>query len=80
MAHKAYQHICDTEDPQRPCCWAARSAEFDILKNNDSARIAKYGALSCKDCGKIYRVVEGVVEDHTCAPLAERGFIARGLD
>lgn len=80
MERKAYKHFCNTDDPQRPCCWAARKAEFDILKNNDAARMTKYGSLSCKDCGKIYRVVGGIVDDHICTPLAERGFIARGLD
>ena len=80
MERKTYRHFCNTDDPQRSCCWAARKAEFDILKNNDAARIAKYSALSCKDCGKIYRVISGIVEDHTCTPLAERGFIARGFD
>ena len=80
MERKAYKHFCNTDDPQRPCCWAARKAEFDVLKNNDAARVAKYGTLSCKDCGVIYRVVDGACEDHVCKPLAERGFIARGLD
>lgn len=74
------KHWCNTDDPQRPCCWAARKAEFDVLKNNDAVRKAKYGSLSCGECGKIYRIVDGVCEDHVCPPLSERGFAARGLD
>ena len=80
MKTKKYRHFCDTEDPQLPCCWAARNAEFAVLKANDDARRARYGALSCKDCGAIYRVVAGAVEDHVCKPLAERGLAARGFD
>ena len=80
MGRKIYRHVCNTDDPQHPCCWAARNAEFATLKANDDARRAKYGAMSCKDCGKIYRVEAGVALDHTCEPMAMRGFAARGLD
>ena len=80
MDRKTYRHFCNTEDPQRPCCWAARKAEFDLLKANDDARRVKYGALSCTECGAIYRAANGIAEDHACTPLAERGFAARGLD
>lgn len=80
MDRKTYRHFCNTEDPQRPCCWAARNAEFAVLKANDDARRAKFGALSCKECGTVYRVVDGGALDHTCEPMAMRGFAARGLD
>jgi hypothetical protein len=25
------QHLCDTQSPQRPCCWMARKAEVDAM-------------------------------------------------
>ena len=66
-------HRCDTESPQRPCCWAARGRELDALKAMDTARRAKYGSLSCKACGKVYAVEDGVVEDHetVCVPITD---------
>lgn len=36
------KHICDTEDPQRPCCWVARRTELDRLQKMDDARIASF--------------------------------------
>jgi hypothetical protein len=28
------RHVCDTDSPQRACCWAARKAELDALSSN----------------------------------------------
>ena len=67
------QHVCNTESPSRPCCWAARSRELAELAAMDAARIAKYGSLSCAACGKVYAVEGGIVEDHSaaCEPLTD---------
>ena len=56
-----------------PVCAPYYRAELEMLKANDAARIAKYGALSCAQCGKVYVVVDGIVEDHaaTCKPLTD---------
>ena len=32
---KQRAHRCDTETPQRPCCWAARKAELDAMEQRD---------------------------------------------
>jgi len=68
-----HTHYCDTYNPTRPCCWAARSAELAVLAAAGEARKAKYGRTSCPDCGKVYRVTDGVVEDHAavCKPLTD---------
>lgn len=26
------KHVCDTDDPQRPCCWMARRVELEAMK------------------------------------------------
>lgn len=46
--------------------------EIAILQRNDAARIAKYGRLYCNACGFIYRVTDGLVEDHaaSCHPMS----------
>lgn len=68
-----HTHRCNTEHPERPCCWAARKREFAALEAADDARIAKYGSLACPKCGAIYGVTHGVVEDHdaVCRPLTD---------
>jgi formylmethanofuran dehydrogenase subunit E len=58
------QHRCDTDNPTRPCCWAARKAELDEMRKADEARRAKYGSSRCPKCHEVYRVTDGVVEDH----------------
>lgn len=68
-------HYCNTESPSRPCCWAARKAEFGGMLAADAARTAKYGRSSCKGCGQVYAVVDGVCEDHVCQGISE---FARG--
>lgn len=67
------KHRCDTESPSRPCCWAARNAELAVLRAADAARIAKYGSSCCPKCSRVYKVVDGVVEDHepNCKPLTD---------
>ena len=71
------RHYCDTTSPTRPCCWAARNQELDDLRASDDLRQAKYDALSCPECGKIYRVSDGVVEDHAavCEPIPDDRWI-----
>ncbi len=35
-------HRCDTDNPTRPCCWAARNAEFAEMRAREkSGEIAK---------------------------------------
>jgi hypothetical protein len=71
---KARPHVCDTESPSRPCCWAARMAELKAYEAADDARVAKYGALRCPVCHQVYRVTDGIVEDHApicTGPLSE---------
>jgi len=65
------KHYCNTDHPQRPCCWAARKTELTLAQADDDARKATYGASSCAACGRIYSVRDGVVEDHAavCQPL-----------
>ena len=32
MKHsQSRQHVCDTDHPQRPCCWMARQLELDAM-------------------------------------------------
>lgn len=71
-------HIHDTDSPRAACCWEARRAELDKLMAADAARRAKYGATSCGKCGRVYRVTDGVVEDHeaVCQPTTDAQFWA----
>lgn len=32
---KTRQHICDTENPRQPCCWAARNAELKAMADGE---------------------------------------------
>ncbi len=34
MANKT--HRCDTQNPQRPCCWAARVTELNNMRKRDA--------------------------------------------
>ena len=36
----AKKHICNTDSPQRQCCWDKRKAEFAVLAARDAARLA----------------------------------------
>ena len=36
----ARAHVCDTDSPQRPCCWAARKAELEQMKAEEATRKA----------------------------------------
>lgn len=48
------QHYCDTNHPQRPCCWAARKAELDELDRRQQEMRARQAAgemVPCVDCG-----------------------------
>ena len=31
------KHVCDTDSPQRPCCWAARAAELAAMKAREAS-------------------------------------------
>lgn len=64
----ARQHRCDTDNPSRPCCWAARKAEFATLEAANVARVAAHGSIGCDACGQIYSVVDGAVLAHDCQP------------
>ncbi len=30
------KHVCDTDNPQRPCCWVARRKELEEMKARQS--------------------------------------------
>jgi hypothetical protein len=34
-------HVCDTYDPQRPCCWAARRKELEAMEGREPAQAAQ---------------------------------------
>lgn len=59
------QHVCDTESPQRPCCWMARRAELEAMKarQSDPAYIAEQAEYDARKSA-----------DHADS------FIGRGLD
>ena len=75
------KHYCNTDNPQRPCCWAAREKEFAILNKMDDARIAKYGSTSCLNCGREYKIINTdevhcngaapLVDDHRCKDISD---------
>ena len=49
-------------------------AELKAYEAADDARVAKYGALRCPVCHQVYRVTDGIVEDHApicTGPLSE---------
>lgn len=45
------QHVCDTENPQRPCCWMTRRAELEAM--NTSEAIAKQKAAQAEHDARI---------------------------
>jgi len=45
------QHVCDTNSPQRPCCWMARNAELDAMRTPEA--IAKQKAAQAEHDAKI---------------------------
>jgi hypothetical protein len=44
-------HTCDTDNPQRPCCWMARNAELDSMRTPEA--IAKQKAAQAAHDAKI---------------------------
>lgn len=38
MKNNKRQHVCDTYNPQRPCCWQARVAEIRKMQEQDAER------------------------------------------
>lgn len=36
MTKQKRQHVCDTENPQRPCCWMARRADLESMNTPEA--------------------------------------------
>jgi hypothetical protein len=43
-SNNAKTHKCDTDSPQRPCCWAARNAEFAAMRTPEAIAKQKVAA------------------------------------
>lgn len=79
-------HRCDTDNPTRSCCWAARNAELAeqqaAYEAANSVRIAAHGATRCPECLQLYDVTsDNVLKEHAskcCAGFARRA--ADGVD
>ena len=39
-------HVCDTDNPQRPCCWMARRAELAAMQTPEAVAKQKAAQLT----------------------------------
>jgi hypothetical protein len=51
MGAQKRQHVCDTENPQRPCCWMARRAELEAMSTPEA--VAKQQAAQAEHSAEI---------------------------
>lgn len=69
------RHVCDTDSPQRPCCWAARVAEL-----KDAGIYARQGESKDKQAERRAEAAAPALEARRAADAASDGFAKRGID
>lgn len=75
MAKTKRPHECDTQDPQRPCCWAAR-----VAKLRDAGIYARLGESKDQQAERRAEAAAPALEARRIADAAIDGFSIRGID